>query len=427
MRVGQLETERRYDSAKWQQYGIQSYGERNDYPQRILEIVAGSVSGSVCVETYKKFINGKGFAGDTLYQLAVNRIGETADDLLRAVSADFAMFGGFAIHVNYNANFDIVELNYVPFENVRLGVPNEQNGEVSDVRLHTDWGKRRQNVRRWRQTDIETVHLYDPTPDTILEQVAAVGGWHNYKGQIYYFSNAGRAVYPLPTFDAALTDMNTEEAIADITNRNARNGFMPAGMFVEVCENPQVSDIDEPNDTEKVIRDLQGSKNALKVAYAQVGSKEEIPQFVKFDNVNYDKEFTASRDAVKDSIGRAFNQPPILRSENVGAGFGAEIMQQAYDYYNSTTTGERFVLERVFSELLKRYAFCTNCDVEILPLSYEVETTLAERLGDKLQNVVLLIERADMELSQKRAIARTLYGLTDKEIDELLPIKIEQL
>lgn len=429
MKISLLETAQRYDAAKVTQYGIQSYGEGNDYPQRILELLAASVTGGACCNVYKNFIAGKGFRDGRAYQSVINSDGETLDDLLHSIASDFATFGGFAIHVNYNANGFITDMHCVPFEHVRLSIPSEESGAVTSVRLHADWGKRNTNVRRWKASYIVEVDLYNPNIDAILEGVDKAGGWDNYKGQVYYYSRNGKATYPLPIFDAALTDMSTEEAISDITNRNACNGFLPAGLLVDICQEPtagmQTEDglfmQGEPNGTELAIQTMQGSKNAAKVAYAQVATREEIPEFVKFNGTNYDKEFTASRDAAKDSIGRAFNQPPILRAENVGAGFGAEIMQQAYNYYNSVTTGERLLIERVMVELFKHYFIRTEMDFTIDPLAYEVELTLAERLGERLQPFCDMMA-GNFTLAQKRATARTLYGLNDDEINDIFPI-----
>lgn len=429
MKISLLDISRRYDASKVSQYGIQAYGEQNDYPQRVMEIIASSVTGGSCCKVYRSFIAGKGFRDAGLYQTTINQDGQTMDELLELLSADLSTFNGFALHLNYNANYAITSVHFVPFENVRLGMPSEDTGRITNVKLHPDWGKRNTNVRKWRKEDIVAIDLFDPTPSAIDAQVEAAGGWPQYKGQVYYYSGAGKNTYPLPIFDAALTDMSTEEAISDITNRNACNGFLPAGMIVDVCQDsmPIATHADgtpkdpEPNGTELAIQSVQGSKNAAKIMYAQVATREEIPEFVKFDGANYDKEFSVSRDAAKDMIGRAFNQPPILRGENVGAGFGAEIMQQAYNFYNSVTTGERLLIERVMTEIFKLYIMPIQADFTIDPLTYEVEISLSERLGERLAAFNELLNSAT-PLSQKRAIAKVLYGLQDEEVDAIFPL-----
>jgi hypothetical protein len=427
-----------------------------------MEIVGASVTGGSCVNRYRDFIAGKGFANDTIYQMLLNEQ-ETADDILQLLAFDYAFFGGFAIHVNYNANYQIVSIHHVPFENVRLGKPNEETGKVTELFVHPDWGKRNTSVRKWKKDDIVNINFFDPSPETIEEQVA--GNWADYKGQILYFSNKGKKVYPLPIYDQALTDMNTEEAVSDITNRNASNGFLPAGMFVEVLEDSDIKKDsdgrtpDTDNDTEKALKQWQGSKNACKIGYIQVPTKEDVPQFIKMSGVNYDKEYTVSRDAVKDSIGRAFNQPPILRSENVGSGFGAEILEQAYNYYNSVTEHERLTLERVFVKLFKHWKDQVDLNFEIQLLTFnsklddltkiptellstltvnekrsligfeelksstDDKSILAEKIGvGGTQSMVDIVSNTELTDEQKRGMLRLLFGLTDEQVTEILPL-----
>ena len=51
---------------------IQNYGEYNDYPQSVIDIVASSHTGSSCLRKYVDFVCGKGFADTNIYQMSVN-------------------------------------------------------------------------------------------------------------------------------------------------------------------------------------------------------------------------------------------------------------------------------------------------------------------------------------------------------------------
>ena len=408
----------RFDLINSKSLNIQLFGTDNDYPQKVIDIVFSSVSGKSCFINYSKFINGNGFADEKAYQLFINN-SQTLDDVLHDVSRDFALFGGFCLHVNYNADYKKTTISHVPFENARFQALDEE-GNFTKIALHPDWGRRNLLSRRWRREDIDFIDLYNPSPEVIEQQVAAAGGWDSYKGQIFYYSNEGAGVYPTPIFDEVLTDMNTEEAISDITNRNATRGFLPSGFFIDILNKETDSD-DGETDAEKVIKQMQGSRNANKVGYMSVNSKEEIPEFLKISGNTYDKEFTVSREAVKDAIGRAFTQPPILRCENVGAGFGSELMEQAYDYYNSTTSNERLVLERVFSELLNNYKEQTDINTEIQPLSFNSNLSLAERLGDAGLAQLLDIINSNMTYTQKRSIASALWDISEEDINRLIP------
>lgn len=439
MKATVLKRDRRFELRNDKAFGIQSYGVSNDYPQQIMEIVDASGTGKSCVGIYSKFISGKGFEDVDFYRKVVNKLGHTNDYIVDQISKDFAEFGGFSIHVNWNANFQICELQHVPFEQVRFQALNIDTGKFDKLALHHDWGRRFLMLRKWNKNDIHFIDFFNPDPVIIQEQVDAAGGWENYKGQIFYFSNEGERVYPLPIFDSVLTDMNTEEGIANVSNRNARNNFLTAGMLInKVSDNGSSANLDQartPEEKEREenkgeletsFKDFQGDEKACKIIYVEVGSDEEKPEFVSFKTNNYDKEFTATLSSSQANIGKAFNQPPILRAENVGSNFGADLMLNAYNYYNSVTQNERLALERVFATLFQHWSEPTSGNYSITPLSYEVEMTLADRLGDaQLKELILLVNDKTLLYNQKIAIAKTLFGLSEDEASNLIQITPE--
>lgn len=418
MKAAALYTTKRFDTFYAALYNIESYGERNDYPDTVMEAVGGSPTGSGCVKRYFDFIYGKGFADNDIFSYIVNRDGETADSLLHKVVYDYAMFGGFGLHLNYNANGQITSVSYVPFEMIRFDKP-DKDAPITKVAIHPDWGHRRLDLDRWRRSDIVRIDLYDPDPAKIAAQAAAAGGWNKYRGQVFYYSNKGRKNYPLPIFDSVLTDMNTEEGISNVTNRNAKNNFLPSGIVVEVLKDTQASNVD--TELAKALTNVQGDTNACKLIYAAVESKDDMPVVLPFEGKNFDKDFEVSRNSVQDSIGKCFSQPPILRGVDVGGNFGAQLVRQAYDYYNSITTNERQVLERVFVELFKHWHEPITPNFEIEPLSYDVEMSLADELGDRLGAFMDMIKDTSLTAAQRRTVAHLVYGVDEETAQRLIP------
>lgn len=429
MKASVLKRDRRYETRNDKAYGIQHWGEANDYPQRVLEIIAASCTGAACVDVYSKFIAGKGFNDLTFYKKVVNFKGQTNDYILELIKKDFSELGGFALHVNFNALYKVVELQHVPFENCRLEKINDETGDFDKIATHPDWGRRFLSLRKWKKDDIVFYDLFNPDPAKIQSQVEAAGGWHNYNGQIYYFSNQGEKSYPLPIADAVLTDMSTEEGISNVSYRNARNNFLSAGMLVDVVQNndSMADNVEDSgrdrelgkSETEKTLLEFQGDENAGKILYIEVESKEEAPVFSSFKGQNYDKEFTVTTETAENKIGKRFMQPPILRSVDVGGNFGADTMKNAYNYYNSITEGERLAIERVYSEIFQHWHEATTLDFSIIPLTYQVETTLAEKLGDAKMDKLIEIISGAMSREQKKAICKTLFGLTEEEANSI--------
>lgn len=418
MKVSALKTEKRVELANWRGMGIQAFGANNDYPQRVAEIVASSVTGSACVNIYSKFISGRGFAQRDFYQSLVNEK-ETADDLLRKVSNDFAEFGGFALHVNYNAGYKIVSVHHIPFEWLRFEMADE-DGKYNKIALHKDWGKRNTAVKPFRTKDIKWFDMYDSDPAEIREQVTKAGGWEHWDGQILYYSNKGNKCYSLPIFDSALTDMSTEEGLSNVTLRNARNNFLPAGMLID--HNNIANSEEQEEENRKELTEFQGDTNAGKLFYVNLQDGETEPEFKPFQANNTDKEFTNADTKIPQTIGRSFNQPPILRSEDVGSNFGADMMRNAYDFYNSVTETERMDIERVFAGVFSQFFVNINPeqDYRILPKTYRVNQTLAEKLGADTAKVVEIVTNTEISPEQKTAILSVVYGVDEEDIIELI-------
>ena len=100
--------------------GIKAYGANNLYPQQAKAILDCSSTGAECCDRYARFIEGEGLVNAIIYDLELNHYGETTDDILTAVAQDLANYGGFALHVNYDLNCKICEVQHVPFESCRL-------------------------------------------------------------------------------------------------------------------------------------------------------------------------------------------------------------------------------------------------------------------------------------------------------------------
>ena len=408
------------------QYKIQRWEVSNDYPQMVLEIIAASGTGKACTDTYAKFIGGKGFADPDFYKLVVNRFGQTADYILGQVKVDYARLKGFALHLNFNKRYEVTEVQHVPFENIRFQLEDEETREFTQVAVHPDWGRRFTKLRRWKKEDIDFIDLFNPDPEVIEAQVAAAGGWGKWKGQIYYFSGDGMKTYPTPIADVVLTDMNTEEGIANVANRNARNNFFPAGIFINYKSPGGEDSGDEAefdtDELEQAILDIQGDENAGKILYAEAEDKESAPEFKPMNVANYDKQFEVTCTKAQKNIGRAYNQPPILRCEDVGASFGAELLKNAFNYYNAVTVDERQVIERVFSEIFNLWTGGSPAETyEVYALSYDVEMTLAEKVGKDEVARVLEICNGPLPYDRKRAVLKVLYYISDSELDALVP------
>lgn len=360
---------------------IKAYGTSNDYPQKILEIVNASGTGKTCMDIYVKFVEGAGFLDETLSNTVLNGNGERADSLLRKFAKDLKNFNGFACLVKYAGTGLPVEYYNIPFEHCRLEITQakEYTGRIA---VHPDWTS--QTGKTFRLDDVKFIHKF--APEKVIDQIVEAGSPEAYLGQVFYFTSDGDFEYPIAPFDPIVTDMLTEESVSTVKHRNAKYNFLPAGILVRKGKKANTTangsyDYTDPVNQENAasadwIVKSQGDMNVSKIWVVDVDGDEEKPEFIDWTPKNYDRQYELTEKTVQENIGRMFMIPPILRGVDVGAGFGADLMNNAYDFMNSVTGNERRMIETAFRDLLKFY-YVKFTNFVVAPLKYitPVQTT----------------------------------------------------
>lgn len=364
MRITSLQKpERPLDLKYLRNIGIKTYDADNLYPQNVRNIVLNSKTGFGCYRRYADYLEGRGLASPELSGMKVNLNGETLADLHALVSGDLAMLDGLAVHVNYDIDGGIVSLHHIPFENARVAEPDEE-GVIRKVALHPDWsGKLTRNGKPVKVTaeTVDMLDVFNPDPEVVLAQILEAGGPQFYKGQVLYYSRAGHMEYPFAPFHAVLTDMSTDEGLSNITNRNARNNFLPAGAFIRPKGTGQAGDTgdDMSADGDGYAEDLamlQGDMEALKIMDITVERMDERPEFINFQGHNYDKDFTVSAAEVKDCIYAMFGQEGWLAIRNGKVGFSGTLVADVERDYARRQIKLQASLTRIYEALLTRWA-----------------------------------------------------------------------
>jgi hypothetical protein len=107
------------------------WGAANAKPFEIVTTINRSITGSACIRTFSQYLYGNGFMSESLASAKVNST-LTFDGLLRSITSPFTKFSGFAFNVKYNAEFKIRLIYPMPFESLRLGIPDEE-GNISHL------------------------------------------------------------------------------------------------------------------------------------------------------------------------------------------------------------------------------------------------------------------------------------------------------
>lgn len=370
MRVSSTKTVQRVERNVWStSKRVKAYGTNNDYPQKVLEILNSSGTGKTCYDIFVKFVEGGGFTDQLLAETVLNSKGERANSLLRKFAKDLINFNGFACLVKYNGLGLPFAYYNIPFEHCRIEI-NSDRTYTGRIAVHSDWTGITGKV--FTMKDVKFIDQFNPSK--VEEQIKEAGSPEAYYGQVFYFTADGDFEYPICPFDSIVTDMLTEESVSTVKYRNAKFNFLPAGMLVRKGIKPVTLDnghVDTSAQDESAlsIKNWQGDEQAAKMIVIDVDADEEKPEFIDFTPKNYDRQFELTEKTVQDNIGKKFIIPPILRGVDVGAGFGADLMNNAYDFMNSVTGNERRMLETAFQDLLQYYMIKFT-DFSVVALKY---------------------------------------------------------
>lgn len=411
-----------------QTFGILNYDMDNAYPQRMLELVAASPTAKDCWNKRTKFIAGNGFEEAGLGKQVINSKGLTLAKLLKAVATDKALFTGFGIHVNYNANFKIASVNYIRFEDIRMG-DTDCPDTADKYAIYSDWGRKTwKNIMRSKITFLDK---YTPDVQAIKDQVLAAGGWQNYKGQLYYF-NPEVDDYPLIEADSVWEDFETEAGIKVFNNREVTTGFLPSTMLFmqsrrEEADNtsPDSEELlyaNAPSQLEKDLGSFQGAKSAQKIIVIEYEDEASKPEFKPYSIQNNDRLFEATEKSVEARIIKGFSIPKELINAEKSSGLsnGGE-KKQAICEFNDNTAPDRLELSEVFEELFSH--FYTNINPRnnwnIIPVPANVaDDTVGMKAGNSINQLLL----SNIPTENKIAILVYAYGFKQAEAEAMCGI-----
>jgi len=409
-----------------QTFGILNYDLDNAYPQRMLELVASSPTAKDCWNKRTKFIGGMGFEQADLGKVVINSKGLTLAKLLKAVAADKALFTGFGMHVNYNAAYKVASVNYVKFEDIRMG--DTDSRETSDkYALYSDWGRKTwKNIMRSKITFLDK---YNPDPAAIKQQVTAAGGWDKYKGQLFYF-NPEVDDYPLIEADSVWEDFETEAGIKIFNNREVTTGFLPSTMLFmqsrrEEADNSR-PDSDEqhycnvPSQLERDLGTFQGAKSAQKIIVIEYEDENSKPQFQPYSIQNNDKLFESTEKSVEARIIKGFSIPKeLINAEKSSSLSNGGEKKQAIREFNDNTAPDRQELSETFAEIFGN--FCTNINPSgnwnIVPVPTSVADDNAGITAGTSINQLLL---SAIPAQNKIATLVYAYGFKQEEAERMV-------
>ena len=290
-----------------------NYGVDNQFPQYLWDLYLRSallqsiINGTTDYAVGNEII----YNQDTIIQRLkeeANKDGETLDDVIKKIIADYLIFGGFALQIIYNKIEEISEIYWLDFRNIRL------NKDSDKAYYSEDW------VRH--ANDYLEYNLFNPDKK---------------KGTcIYYFKgHLSRGVYPIPKYNGALAAIETSTEISKFHLNSILNNF--SGNFIINFNNGQPTEDVQDTIERKLKSKFAGADNAGKFMVSFNDSKENAVTVERIQDDNFDKKYEALKNSTFKEIFIAFRAIPQLFGYSLeGTGFNKQEFIEAFELYNKT-------------------------------------------------------------------------------------------
>lgn len=289
--------------------------------------------------SYINYVIGNGVEGLDV----VNSKGDTAEDLIQKLVADYNLFGAFAINVIRNNKGEVADLYHIDVRYLRSDADNEV------FWFNKDFGK------RWGRTS-KSVVLPRFIPDAV-----------NIPSSIVYVKNPmSRDTYGEIPWKGAVTDAIIENKISRYNLAQITNGFAASYMISFLNGIPD--DEQKAQVEREVVEKFCGEDNAGRILLNFANGKENAAQVDKLDTENFKDKFEVlakwSRQGLFTSFGINANLIGVHTEDN---GFNSEEYESSFKIFNRTRVRpQQMLLIRTFD-----YIFGKEGTISFLPFTLE--------------------------------------------------------
>ena len=301
---------------------IIEYGDKNSFPNDLLDTVKKSHTCNSCIDTRASFLEGV-LNSQSLADTIVNSDGESFSAVHHKVSMDYSYFEGAYLHFLYNLNGKITNIQHLPFEYCRLAAPNEF-GKITHIKFNPYFG-----TTDYKEEEDQTFPIFNPDERVVKAQLEA----GSFNGQIMFIKEErpGSRFYPIPYYWSGQYWYDIERKIGEFHNANIDNNFMLSLLIKFVGDPDQAVETDKDGKVTKTLKkavDEQLSnqfsgKDKGGVAMTVWGdSKEAFPEIEAFPTNTHDSMFTALQELIYENVSIATNIPPSLANIQVAGKLG---------------------------------------------------------------------------------------------------------
>ena len=350
------------------------FDDYDNWPLKWHQAISESSSASSCVSTIADFLEGFGFSDTDLEKLIVNSKGETFFQIHQKTTKDFAEFEGFYWRFKFNALGQVTDWEVLPFENCRLGKPDD-NGYIPKIHYNPFFG-----TGFYTNNKKQTVCIDVYNPKAVQSQILEQGA--EYKGQVFFFgtTTALSRFYPMPEAVSAIKWMRSEAGIADYHEDNINNGFLQPFMLNFIGNPDEPANNPEGDSNEKAItkgeeldrivgENFMGAKRVGNMWINWINNREEAPIPVAMPSNNTGDLFVTIDNQATKKITIAFKVPSVLANINEGVSLGGDgnMVRVAVKLMQQRCIKKQRLLTDAYSKILKNFSRPYTEDITIVP------------------------------------------------------------
>lgn len=353
--------------------GYIEFGQKNDYPNYLLDLYNKSAKHNAIVKGKVNYIIGNGWTGDNAQLIAHPNPTENLNDLTRKVSIDTELFGGYYLEVIWNiAGTQIAEIRHIDFTKVRTNKDNT----VYYYRENWKYGSR---------DDIIEIPAFNPR-FPVGRQILFVKEYR-----------PGQETYPLPGYFGSLNYIESDVEVSKHVLGNAQTGFSASKLIT--LPNGEPSDDEKRKVTRQFENAFTGS-DGKKFMLAFVQNTERKPIVDDLGASDLTKEdFTTVDGMIQQNIfaGHQITSPSLFGIAEPGKlGTRTEI-RDAYEVFKNTYVNDKqMAIESTFNMLSSYMGGGALSIIPVEPIGFELTEATLLQIAPK----EWLLEKAGIDVTK---------------------------
>jgi hypothetical protein len=358
--------------------GYIQYGDRNDYPNYLVDLFNKSAKHNAIVKSKVHYISANGWKGSEEAETFIEKVNrmESLDELTRKVSLDTELFGGYYLEIIWSVTKQLAEIWHLDYTKVRTNKDNTQF-----------WYKENWGDRNEKQTVYAAFNPANPVGKQIL-----------YVKE--YRPNMG--IYSLPGYFGALNYIESDIEISKHVLGNAQTGFSASKLIT--LPNGEPSDEEKRNIEKRFTNRFSGS-DGKKFILAFVNDSARKPIIDDLGASDITKEdFNRVDSLIQTNIfcGHQITTPSIFGIAEAGKLGSRSEMRDGYEIFKNTyVNSKQMHLEGVFN-MLAKFRGIQNpelCIIPTEPIGFEFTENLLKDIAPK----EWLLEKAGIDMTKYQA------------------------